>query len=106
MQVAVLEEQRNEGAENEGAEKVEDEAKPIDADASAAEPSRKNESLDEKPDINDVPMEESQVNFCLSSLHVSVHILPCFRSIVYNKNCSIQSILGLHKLMKGHHFYS
>ncbi|KAJ1428693.1 hypothetical protein SESBI_08798 [Sesbania bispinosa] len=58
--VAVLEEQRNEAAENEGAEKVEDESKLVDADSSAAEPTRKNESLDEKPDINDVPMEESQ----------------------------------------------
>ncbi|XP_061340817.1 uncharacterized protein LOC133287263 isoform X1 [Gastrolobium bilobum] len=58
--VALLEEQRNEAAENEGAEKVEDESKPMDADASAAEPTHKNETLDEKPDINDVPMEESQ----------------------------------------------
>ncbi|XP_027335994.1 uncharacterized protein LOC113849928 isoform X2 [Abrus precatorius] len=58
--VAVLEEQRNEAAENEGAEKVDDESKPVDADSSAAEPTRKNETLDEKPDINDVPMEESQ----------------------------------------------
>lgn len=75
MQVAVLEEQKNEAAENEGAEKVEDESKPIDADSSAAEPTHKNETMDEKPDINDVPMEESQVNICLSLhiLHVSLH---------------------------------
>ncbi|XP_019426357.1 PREDICTED: uncharacterized protein LOC109334837 [Lupinus angustifolius] len=52
--VAVLEER------NEAAEKVEDEAKPIDADPSVAEPTRKNENWDEKPDINDVPMEESE----------------------------------------------
>ncbi|XP_057429483.1 uncharacterized protein LOC130722683 [Lotus japonicus] len=58
--VAVLEEQRNEAAENEAAEKVEDESKPIDVDSSAAEPTQKNETLDEKPDINDVPMEESE----------------------------------------------
>ncbi|KAK7359852.1 hypothetical protein VNO77_01817 [Canavalia gladiata] len=58
--VAVLEEQRNEAAENENAEKVDDESKPIDADLGAAELTRKNETLDEKPDINDVPMEESQ----------------------------------------------
>ncbi|ESW19657.1 hypothetical protein PHAVU_006G143900 [Phaseolus vulgaris] len=60
--VALLEEQRNEAAENEGAEKV-DESKPIDADSGAAEPARKNETLDEKPDINDVPMEESQSQY-------------------------------------------
>ncbi|RDY13454.1 hypothetical protein CR513_01633 [Mucuna pruriens] len=61
--VALLEEQRNEAAENEGAEKVDDESKPIDADSFAAEPTRKNETLDEKPDINDVPMEESQSQY-------------------------------------------
>ncbi|KAK7332389.1 hypothetical protein VNO80_29140 [Phaseolus coccineus] len=60
--VALLEEQRNEAAENEAAEKV-DESKPIDADSGAAEPARKNETLDEKPDINDVPMEESQSQY-------------------------------------------
>lgn len=60
--VALLEEQRNEAAENEGAEKV-DESKPSDADSGAAEPARKNETLDEKPDINDVPMEESQSQY-------------------------------------------
>ncbi|KAK7303368.1 hypothetical protein RJT34_14272 [Clitoria ternatea] len=58
--VAVLEEQKNEAAENDGVEKVDNESKLIDADSSAAEPTRKNETLDEKPDINDVPMEESQ----------------------------------------------
>ncbi|CAL0301127.1 unnamed protein product [Lupinus luteus] len=58
--VAVLEEQRNEAAENEAAEKVEGEAKPIADDTNAAEATRKNENWDEKPDINDVPMEESE----------------------------------------------
>ncbi|KAK7412711.1 hypothetical protein VNO78_04275 [Psophocarpus tetragonolobus] len=61
--VALLEEQRNEAAENEGAENVDDESKPIDADSGAAEPARKNETLDEKPDINDVPMDESQSQY-------------------------------------------
>ncbi|KAF7840564.1 serine/threonine-protein kinase pakA [Senna tora] len=58
--VALLEEQKNEAAENEGAEKVEDEAKPIDIDPSATESTRKGEILDDKPDINDIPVEESQ----------------------------------------------
>ncbi|XP_058723733.1 uncharacterized protein LOC131595407 [Vicia villosa] len=59
--VAVLEEQKNEAAEiDEVAEKVEDESNPVEADSSAAEPTSKNEILDEKPDINDVPMEESE----------------------------------------------
>jgi len=77
LQVALLEEQRNEAAENEGAEKVE-ESKSIDADSGAAEPARKNETLDEKPDINDVPMDESQVKLCvfLCLRHVSLLFLP------------------------------
>lgn len=68
MQVALLEEQNNESAENEGAEKVEDEAKPIDIDPSVAESTHKGETLDDKPDINDVPVEESQVTFLVSSI--------------------------------------
>ncbi|KAG2395655.1 uncharacterized protein HKW66_Vig0069690 [Vigna angularis] len=62
IQVALLEEQRNEAAENEGAEKL-DESKPTDTDSGAAESARKSETLDEKPDINDVPMEESQSQY-------------------------------------------
>ncbi|XP_028755268.1 uncharacterized protein DDB_G0285917 [Neltuma alba] len=58
--VALLEEQRNEAAEDEDAEKVEDEAKPIEIDSNAAEQTRKSDALDDKPDINDVPAEESQ----------------------------------------------
>ncbi|KAG4990165.1 hypothetical protein AAZX31_09G009300 [Glycine max] len=61
--VALLEEQKNEGAESEGTEKVDEESKPIDADSGAAEATHKNETLDEKPDINDVPMEESQSQY-------------------------------------------
>ncbi|KAG4945968.1 hypothetical protein AAZX31_15G108800 [Glycine max] len=61
--VALLEEQKNEAAENEGTEKVDEESKPIDVDSGAAEATRKNETLDEKPDINDVPMEESQSQY-------------------------------------------
>ncbi|KAL7242977.1 hypothetical protein ACSBR1_015395 [Camellia fascicularis] len=53
--IAVLEEQKNEAEEM-----VDDEAKPSDTDPNAAEPTSKNDGLDEKPDINDVPVEESQ----------------------------------------------
>lgn len=64
----MLEEQKNEAVENEAVEKVEDEDKPVDTD-----PSTKGEVLDEKPDINDVPMEESQVTmsflFCFIAFH-------------------------------------
>lgn len=56
MQIAVLEEQKREDAE-----KADDEAKPSDADLSAVEPTLKTNGFDEKPDINDVPMEENQV---------------------------------------------
>ena len=51
----MLEEQKNE------AEKVDDEAKPSDVDSNAAEPNSKNDDLEGKPDINDVPMEQNQV---------------------------------------------
>ncbi|XP_041028408.1 uncharacterized protein LOC121268283 isoform X1 [Juglans microcarpa x Juglans regia] len=60
--IAVLEEQKNEDAENEAAEKVDDDAKPIDIDPGAAKSTPRGGVLDEKPDINDVPMEESQDN--------------------------------------------
>lgn len=56
MQIAVLEEQKREDAE-----KADDEAKPSDADLSAAEPTMRTNGFDQKPDINDVPMEENQV---------------------------------------------
>lgn len=52
-QIAMLEEQKNEAAE-----KIEDEAKPNDSVPSTAGVTSK--SFDEKPDMNDVPMEESQ----------------------------------------------
>ncbi|KAM3749183.1 hypothetical protein ACB098_05G163400 [Castanea mollissima] len=67
--IAVLEEQKNEDAENEDAEKVDDDDeddddddKQIDIDPNASESTAKVEVLDEKPDINDVPMEENQEN--------------------------------------------
>ncbi|KAE8723095.1 Formyl transferase [Hibiscus syriacus] len=53
--IAVLEEQKNEAAEN-----IDDEAKPREDDPSAAEPASRNDGFDEKPDINDAPMDESQ----------------------------------------------
>ncbi|KAH7545285.1 hypothetical protein FEM48_Zijuj01G0077400 [Ziziphus jujuba var. spinosa] len=56
-EIAVLEEQKNEAADDETVEKVEDEGKPNDTDLTT-----KGEVLDEKPDINDVPMEETQEN--------------------------------------------
>ena len=96
MQVALLEEQKNEAAENEGTEKVDEESKPIDADSGAAEATHKNETLDENPDINDVPMEESQVNLFMSLLFTSC--FSTFSSIflkyrLESNNCSPQSIL-------------
>ncbi|XVF87818.1 hypothetical protein PTKIN_Ptkin18bG0151300 [Pterospermum kingtungense] len=53
--IAVLEEQKKEAAEN-----IDDEAKPNEAHPSAAEPTSMNDGIGEKPDINDVPMGESQ----------------------------------------------
>ncbi|KAF7803813.1 putative serine/threonine-protein kinase [Senna tora] len=57
-QIALLEEQKIEAAENE--DKIEDEAQLIDAVPSTADSTRKVEILDKKPDINDIPVEESQ----------------------------------------------
>ncbi|KAA0054312.1 nuclear transcription factor Y subunit gamma [Cucumis melo var. makuwa] len=62
IDIAVLEEQKNEAAENEAADDVEDEAiKSNDVEPSSTV-ATKGELQDEKPDINDVPMEESQDN--------------------------------------------
>ncbi|GMI72267.1 hypothetical protein like AT4G22320 [Hibiscus trionum] len=58
--IAVLEEQKREAAENEATEDVDDEAKPSETDPSVAEPPSRNDGFDEKPDINDVPMEENE----------------------------------------------
>ena len=81
MQIAVLEEQKTDSAEDEAAEKVDDEAKPIDVDADA---STKDGGLDEKPDINDVPMEENQVK-CPYELLVLIYIV--------NKKCCSYALL-------------
>lgn len=51
---------------------VEDEPKPSETDPEAAEPNCKTDGFD-KPDINDVPMEENQV-ICYPLLFAS----PCF----------------------------
>ena len=67
-QIALLEEQQNEAAEQ-----VEDEANSIETEPAETEATTKDEGLDEKPDMNDVPMAENQVN-CLP-LFIC---LPCF----------------------------
>ena len=56
IQIAMLEEQKNEAAKQ-----VDDEAKPSDVDSNAAEPNSRNDGLEGKPDINNVPMEQNQV---------------------------------------------
>ncbi|KAF5742129.1 hypothetical protein HS088_TW09G00171 [Tripterygium wilfordii] len=60
--IAFLEEERKEAEENEAPEKVENEAQPSDGGPIDVEPTPKNNGFDEKPDINDIPMEECQVN--------------------------------------------
>lgn len=57
--IAVLEELKDEAAEQVDVE-VEDEPRPSETDPEAAEPNSKTDGFDEKPDINDVPMEENQ----------------------------------------------
>lgn len=54
MQVSVIEEQKKEASEE-----VDDETKPSDNDAN--DPSPVTSKEDGKPDVNDVPMEETEV---------------------------------------------
>ena len=73
-------------AEDEAAEKGTDEAKPIETESS------KDGNLDEKPDINDVPMEENQVNVHTRVVHFVVFLSSLINfielSVVGNKCCS------------------
>lgn len=52
----MLEEQKNDASEQ-----AEDDIKPIESDTNSEEPTSQADGFDEKPDINDVPMEENQV---------------------------------------------
>ncbi|XP_031397744.1 uncharacterized protein LOC116208437 [Punica granatum] len=58
--IAVLDELKNEDLENENND--DEEAKPSDMEPGSAELNSKSNALSEKPDINDVPMEENQEN--------------------------------------------
>ena len=86
VQIAVLEEQKNEDAENEAAENIDDDDddddddKQLDIDPNATESTAKVEVLDEKPDINDVPMEENQVKWLLISFlfYIIISDLDCW----------------------------
>ncbi|KAG8385804.1 hypothetical protein BUALT_Bualt03G0083300 [Buddleja alternifolia] len=60
--IILLEEQKNESSEQ-----IEDETKPIDIDANTVEVTSKSDGYDEKPDINDVPMDENQILPCSDS---------------------------------------
>ncbi|KAK4369726.1 hypothetical protein RND71_009201 [Anisodus tanguticus] len=53
--ISLLEDQKNEISDQD-----EDEAKPMEADANTGEPTSQDDDCDEKPDINDVLMEENQ----------------------------------------------
>lgn len=66
----MLEEQKNEAAENEAADKVDEANKSNDVEPGSTVARSKGELHDEKPDINDVPMEESQVIYFYSLLEV------------------------------------
>ncbi|XP_059307162.1 uncharacterized protein LOC132058816 isoform X3 [Lycium ferocissimum] len=52
--IALLEDLKNESDQDE------DEAEPVEADANTGEPTSQADDCDEKPDINNVPMEENQ----------------------------------------------
>lgn len=55
--VALLEEQMNEASRQ-----SEDEAKPMETDQDGVEKTSNNDSIEEKPDINDVPADENQAS--------------------------------------------
>lgn len=85
MQIAVIEEQKR-AAENEAAENVENEAKTTDTDPSVPEPAPRNDGFDEKPDINDIPMEENQVDgylFIFASSAFFLSNCSCFECSRY-----------------------
>lgn len=110
VQIAVLEEQKNEDAENEAAEKGDDDDNSIDIDPGAAKSTTpKGEVLDEKPDINDVPMEERQVKMLTPHILVLYFITTHLNfgeilSIMETKfvNANTLTRLSLHVLIDKH----
>ncbi|XP_030471177.1 uncharacterized protein LOC115689309 [Syzygium oleosum] len=58
--IALLEEEKDEDVEINAAEDVDDEGKPSENDLSSVEPNNKSGGSDEKPDINNIPMEVSE----------------------------------------------
>lgn len=77
-QIAVLEEQKKEAEENTD----DDEAKLAESDDNAEEEASKSDGNGEKPDINDVPMEENQVInsihfFTLVIIYISWKLILC-----------------------------
>lgn len=46
---------------------MEDETKTIEANTNTVEATSRSDGYDEKPDINDVPMDENQVSACMFS---------------------------------------
>lgn len=108
--IAVLEEQKNEDAENEAAEKGDDDDNSIDIDPGAAKSTTpKGEVLDEKPDINDVPMEERQVKmltpYILVLYFITTHLnFGEILSIMETKfvNANTLTRLSLHALIDKH----
>ncbi|KAK3218900.1 hypothetical protein Dsin_012870 [Dipteronia sinensis] len=83
--IAVLEEQKK-ASEIEAAENPGNEAKPADTEANTAEPIPRTGGFGEKPDINDVPMEENQVNQCFSLFPFNCFGFEWFKYFSYN-NC-------------------
>lgn len=70
-QIALLEEEKDEDVEINAAENVDDEEKPSENDLSSVEPNNKSGNSDEKPDINNIPMEVSEVT-------CSEHLVPVY----------------------------
>lgn len=71
-----------EDQKNESSEQIEDEAQQIDTGASTMEVTSKSDGSDEKPDINDVPMDEAQV--------IKIHPKKLLRLFKYEEEFEIQ----------------
>lgn len=80
-QIAVLEEQKNEELEDDNND--DEEAKPSDTSPDGAELNSQSNGLNDKPDINDVPMEETQVKIMTKPFVASIFL--CLLEVNYKK---------------------
>lgn len=83
-QIAVLEEQKNEDLEKDD-DDDEEEAKPSDSSPGGPELNSQSNGLNEKPDINDVPMEEPQVKIIAGLDHLLLAHFFTFQNLLLKR---------------------